>query len=222
MPKTDKSPKSSTKDNAVMEGILQKMQALQAQLEEEVAKRRAAFSYRVENGRVVFGAEAKRRQRAMRIRLWAFLRATRPMTVITAPVIYSLIIPFVLLDIFVNIYQAICFPVYGIPKVTRRDYIAVDRHQLAYLNALQKFNCMYCGYCNGLIGYVREVASRTEAYWCPIKHARHLHGGHDHYAGFTDFGDGEGFQSGLVRSRGRLKTLDGSSSGGGDDRADQE
>lgn len=195
------------KSGAAMERILAKMHALQEQLEDEISKRRAAFSYRVENGRVVFEAEAKRRQRALRIRLWAFLRATRPLTVITAPVIYSLVIPFVLLDIFVSIYQAICFPVYGIPKVARRDYIAVDRHQLAYLNALQKFNCMYCGYCNGLIGYVREVASRTEAYWCPIKHARHLRGGHDHYAQFTDFGDGEGFQSGLVRSRSRLKTL---------------
>ncbi len=128
------------KSGAAMERILAKMHALQEQLEDEISKRRAAFSYRVENGRVVFEAEAKRRQRELRIRLWAFLRATRPLTVITAPVIYSLIIPFVLLDIFVSIYQAICFPVYGIPKVARRDYIAVDRHQLAYLNALQKFN----------------------------------------------------------------------------------
>jgi hypothetical protein len=31
---------------------------------------------------------------------------------------------------------------------------------------------------------VREVASRTEIYWCPIKHARRVLGPHPHYQGF--------------------------------------
>ena len=113
---------------------------------------------------------------------------------LTAPVIYSLIVPLVLLDAFVSIYQAICFPVYHIPKVRRRDYLVFDRHHLAYLNALEKFNCAYCSYANGLIAYVREIAARTEQYWCPIKHARRMVGAHSAYTMFEDYGDGSGYR----------------------------
>ena len=153
------------------ETILARIRELQDEMEEEFARRRAAFRYRFENGRVVFEAEVRRRHREMRVRLSTFLRHTRPMSIITAPVIYAMIVPFVTLDLFVTIYQAVCFPAYGIDKVRRADFIRIDRHHLAYLNALQKLNCVYCGYCNGLIGYVQEIAGRTEAYWCPIKHA---------------------------------------------------
>ncbi|MDR9394140.1 MAG: hypothetical protein RI571_07410, partial [Roseovarius sp.] len=147
------------------EKLLKRIRELQKELDAEFAARREAFRYSVENGRVVFEAEMRRRHREMRVRLWAFLARTRPMVVITAPVIYSMIVPFALLDLFVTVYQRVCFPVYGIERVRRADFIRVDRHHLAYLNALQKLNCVYCGYCNGLIGYVQEIAGRTEAYW---------------------------------------------------------
>ena len=107
--------------------------------------------------------------------------------------INAVIIPLVLLDLFVTIFQAACFPAYGIPKVKRSEYLVFDRSHLGYLNALQKRNCAYCSYANGLIAYVREIASRIEQYWCPIKHAKRLSGVHSRYAGFVEFGDAEGF-----------------------------
>ncbi len=183
------------------EQILTRIQELQEQLEADFTRRREEFRYRLENGRVVFEREARRRQREFRIRLSDFLRRTRPMTVITAPVIYSLIIPFVLLDLFVTIYQRVCFPVYGIQRVRRADFIRIDRHHLAYLNALQKLNCVYCGYCNGLLGYVQEISGRTEAYWCPIKHAARVGAVHAYYAQFVDYGDAENFEPGLWKMR---------------------
>ena len=76
----------------------------------------------------------------------------------------------------------------------RDDYIAIDRHRLGYLNAIEKLNCVYCGYSNGVIAYVREIAARTEQYWCPIKHARRVIGSHPRYAMFDDYGDAEGYQ----------------------------
>ena len=109
------------------------------------------------------------RHKAARIGLLDYLASARLAVVLTAPFIYALILPLVLLDLFVTLFHAVCFPVYGIEKVPRRDYVVIDRHQLAYLNGLQKLNCMYCGYANGLIGWVREIAARTEAHWCPIK-----------------------------------------------------
>lgn len=185
--------------------LLQRLRDLEEEIEDAVDQRRAAFRYRVDRKRVVFEAEMRKRHRAARIRLGAFLRRTRPLVVLTAPVIYSLIIPFVLIDLFVTVYQAICFPVYGIAKVRRRDYIVIDRHALGYLNSLQKFNCVYCGYGNGVIAYVREVAARTERYWCPIKHALRVRGSHDHYAEFFDFGDAEAFRTRLDAMREKLR-----------------
>ena len=189
------------------ETLLDRIRELQDEFELELSKRREAFRYRLENGRVVWEEEARRQHRALRVRWLAFLRRTRPMTVITAPVIYSLIVPFVLLDIFVTVYHAICFPAYGIPKVRRSDHIRIDRHHLAYLNGLQKLNCVYCGYCNGLLSYVREIAGRTEAYWCPIKHAARVDGTHMHYGSFLEYGDADGFEQGMARSRNDLKKL---------------
>ncbi|MET4101994.1 hypothetical protein ABIE58_001418 [Roseovarius sp. MBR-78] len=186
------------------ETILTRIRELQEELEADFARRRAAFRYGIENGRVVFEAEMRRRHREMRVRLLTFLRRARPLTIITAPVIYSMIVPFALLDLFVSIYQAVCFPVYGIEKVRRGDFIRIDRHHLAYLNALQKLNCVYCGYCNGLIGYVQEISGRTEAYWCPIKHAARVGAHHAYYAQFVDYGDAEGFEPGLHAARRRI------------------
>ncbi len=118
----------------------------------------------------------------------------KPLVVLTAPFIYALIIPLVLLDIFVSIYQAVCFPTYGIEKVKRSDYLVFDRGHLAYLNALEKLNCAYCSYANGLLAYAHEIAGRTEAYWCPIKHARKTAGAHANYIDFVPFGDADAYR----------------------------
>ena len=175
-------------------------------LEAELGRQRERFRYTVERGRVRFDAEVRGRHRAARERLGSFLSRTRPLVVLTSPLIYSLIIPFALLDLFVTVYQAVCFPIYGIRKVPRGDFIAIDRLHLQYLNGLQKLNCVYCGYCNGVISWVREVAGRTEAYWCPIKHARRMAGTHGHYVGFSDYGDADAFRTRLEESRKRIGT----------------
>jgi hypothetical protein len=181
--------------------LMEKLQEVQVEIEVELAKRREALRFRFENRRIVFETEVLRVQHEIRTRLSRYLRDANPLVVLTAPVIYSLIIPVALLDLSVMIYQAICFPVYKIPKVRRRDYLVFDRHHLAYLNILEKINCAYCSYANGAIAFAREVASRTEVYWCPIKHARRVLGPHPHYQGFADFGDAEGYREKLTQMR---------------------
>lgn len=188
-----------------LETLRARMAELHDQMEKDLAEKREAFRYRIERGRATFEADMRRHHRNMRISTREFLRATRPLVVLTAPVIYALIIPLVLLDLFVTVYQAICFPIYGIARVKRADHIVIDRHLLGYLNWLQKLNCVYCGYGNGLLSYAREIAGRTEQYWCPIKHARRVADPHGHYADFTDFGDAEGFREGLDPLRDKLR-----------------
>ena len=174
--------------------LLKRIDGLEKELQAELAKQSAGLHFSLEHGRAVFEAEMLRRHREMQVRLTKYLMGARPMVVLTAPIIYSLIIPLALLDIFVFIYQAVCFPAYGIEKVKRADYLIFDRNHLAYLNALEKLNCAYCSYANGLLTYVHEIAGRTEAYWCPIKHARKAVGAHAKYINFVPFGDAEAYR----------------------------
>lgn len=174
--------------------LVQRIRALETELENEFDRRRKSFSYRVQKGRVEFERDIRSRHLALKQTLASYVAQARPMVVLTAPVIYSVIVPLALLDLFVTVYQAICFPVYRIEKVRRAAYISLDRRHLAYLNGLEKLNCMYCGYGNGVLAFASEVAARTEAHWCPIKHADRVEGTHAHYPGFLDFGDADGYQ----------------------------
>ena len=184
------------------------MRTLERELEAAIAKRRIELNYKVQDVAVQFEHEVIERHRLLKAKLLKYVFGARPAMILTAPAIYALIIPFALLDLFVAVYQAVCFPVYGIPRVRRRDYFAFDREQLAFLNAVEKINCAYCAYANGLLAYVREIASRTEEYWCPIKHARRLLGTHPRYAGFVDYGDADAYRHDLESLRDKARSED--------------
>ena len=186
--------------------LIENIHRLESELDAELAKRRAELRVGLEHGRVVFEAELLRRHRELRRRLLPYVLGANPLVVLSAPVIYAGIVPFMLLYLFVSIYQAVCFPIYGIAKIRRADYIVFDRHHLAYLNVLEKLNCAYCSYANGLIAYTREIAARTEQYWCPIKHARKLVAAHPRYSGFAEFGDAGAYQSELGTLREELRS----------------
>ncbi len=149
--------------------------------------------------------EFLRQQRIYKIGLVRFLISSRFLVLLSAPIIYAGWIPFLLMDAFVSFYQAICFPVYGIPKVRRSDYVIMDRGMLPYLNLIERFNCLYCSYGNGVAAYTREVAARTEQYWCPIKHARRWSARHERYHEFFEYGDMEAYRQGLEQLRRRLR-----------------
>jgi len=104
------------------------------------------------------------------------------------------VLPFLLLDAAVAVFQLVCFPIYGIPKVRRKDYLVFDRGRLAYLNTIEKIGCVYCSYANGLLGLVTEIAARTEQHFCPIKHARRLVKMHSRYAKFLPYGDAAAYR----------------------------
>jgi len=110
---------------------------------------------------------------------------------LSMPFIYVMFFPALILQIFLEIYHRICFPLYGIPLVNPKEYFVMDRALLPYLNWLEKLNCMYCSYVNCLFAYATEIGGRTEKFWCPIKHARKVKGSHTHYGDFVDYSDGE-------------------------------
>jgi hypothetical protein len=187
--------------NPKMEELIQTLRVIEEEMEAEFRKKREEFRFTVEEKRVRFAEEVILQGRRLKIGLLRYLREARPFNVLTAPVIYSGFVPLLFLDLFVTLYQAVCFPVYGIPKARRGDYMVFDRSDLPYLNALEKFHCFYCSYAVGLAAYYREVAARTEQYWCPIKHARRIRDAHLRYPRFFEYGDAESYRKGLERIR---------------------
>jgi hypothetical protein len=181
--------------------LLARIRTLQDELEDEYRKARDEFGQK----RAKLAEDFLRQQRRYKVGLPRFLAQSRPLVALTAPLIYAGWIPFLLLDLFVTLYQAVCFPIYGIPRVRRADYLVFDRADLPYLNLIEKFNCFYCSYGNGLAAYTREVAARTEQYWCPIKHARRIRAAHERYPQFFEHGDAEAFRRGLERLRGQYR-----------------
>jgi hypothetical protein len=181
------------------------IEQLERALETEVAHARDRWRYRIEAGRVRFERDVHLAHQRLKQSIPSFIRESDPLSLLSAPVIYSLIVPIALIDLWITLYQAVCFRMYGIARVRRSAYIVVDRQHLAYLNAIEKLNCMYCGYANGVLAYVREVAARTEQYWCPIRHAHRVRGSHGHYREFVEYGDAEGYKRQLPVLRAELK-----------------
>jgi hypothetical protein len=185
--------------------LISRIKALEEELEREFSKRREEFHFIIEEKRIRFAEEMIAVHKRLKTGVIRYIIEAHPLNVLTAPVIYAGFIPFLLLDLFVTLYQTVCFPVYGIPKVRRADYLVFDREELPYLNIIEKFNCFYGSYGNGLASYVREIGARTEQYWCPIKHARRVRDAHAHYHQFFEFGDAESFAKGLERLRSALE-----------------
>jgi len=178
----------------VLAELMAKIRSLETEIESRIAERRAEFHYAVTRNRVRFDREVSARHREFRLGAWRQIRDSPLRFILVSPIIYSLILPLALLDGFLMLYQAICFRVFGIARVRRGDFVVIDRHHLAYLNPLEKFNCLYCGYGNGVIAFAREIAARTEEYWCPIKHSRPVATPHSRYTHFVDYGDAEGYR----------------------------
>ena len=190
---------------ARLDEILERLQATERELQQEVdrllAEKREQFHYQLRRGKVVFEREVRRWQRQYRTGIWRYLRQAPLAFILSAPLIYGMAIPLLILDASFSLYQHVCFRIYGIPRVRRADYLVIDRQHLDYLNVIEKLNCVYCGYGNGLIEYVREITARTEQYWCPIKHAIRTLDSHARSQRFFHYGDAEAYRQGLEALR---------------------
>ena len=121
--------------------------------------------------------------------------------ILSLPFIWGMIIPIFLLHAAFFIYQAISFRLYGIKRVKLRSYINFDRDKLSYLSFVDKLNCAYCSYSNGVLAYATEIGHRTEYYWCGIKH--HNQPGNPAFfyqAKFAEYGSKEEYDRVLMKS----------------------
>jgi len=188
--------------------LADKIAKLEFQLLEELKSQQEEFKYKLEGKKVRFEQNVLEAHRALKVAILPWLFNSTLRSVLSIPFIYGMVIPLAFLDITVTLYQHICFRLYNIARVDRSRYVVIDRHQLAYLNGIEKFNCMYCGYGNGVIAYTREIVARTEQYWCPIKHARKVLGTHARYNKFVAYGDADSYKAQRIKLRDSLRDAD--------------
>lgn len=191
--------------NDRIQQILNEITALEDDLRTALNEQQSTIFFQVKGKRVEFEQSIKEAHKRLKTNFFPWLVTNRPQNLITGPIIYSMIIPLLITDFFVTIYQWTCFPVYGIKKVRRADYIVYDRQQLNYLNFIEKFHCTYCAYGNGMIAYVSEIIARTEQYFCPIKHARKILGTHGRYERFLEYGDAKDYAARVEEYRRALE-----------------
>jgi hypothetical protein len=191
-----------------LQNIIEEIKKLEKQLEAEFQKKEDEYFYRIKGKRVYFEEETRKYHKTLAIKIHTYLSNASFSNILTAPVIWFCLIPALFLDLVTSAYQFICFRIYHIPHVKRADYIVIDRQHLNYLNPIEKLNCVYCGYFNGLLGFVQEIAARTEQYWCPVKHARKTGSIHSRYHKFLEYGDPRQYQARLEEMRRDFRDLE--------------
>ena len=100
--------------NETVSLLQEKVRNLESQIERELEAHRKKFHYSVTRRRVKFEAAVRTRHKELRVSVFRFLRQSGIMRILSAFVIYIQIVPLVLLDIAVTLFQFICFPIYGI------------------------------------------------------------------------------------------------------------
>ncbi len=187
--------------NSKIQELVDQITRLEDELNATLEEQGSRLRFQFEGQRVVFEQALKEAHERVKLGIFRWFLTVRPQNYLTMPIIYGAAIPMVLFDLCVSLYQLLCFPVYGISRVKRADYIVFDHQHLAYLNIIEKAHCLYCSYAVGMLAYTSEVIARTEQYFCPIKHARKVLNKHSRYDCFLDYGDGEEFHRKLEEFR---------------------
>jgi hypothetical protein len=191
--------------NQKIQEIIEQMEVLEEKLKSEIDEQEKQIGYEIKEGYVKFEENVLKKQRENMQGLFMFIAETPLSHLLSSPLVYAMIIPAMIFDLLLFIYQNVIFRIYGFEFVKRSDFVVFDRQYLRYLNCIERLNCMYCSYFNGLMRYASEVSAKTELYFCPIKHAKKTLYRHRYYKDFLAYGDGEGYQERLEEIRKGMK-----------------
>jgi hypothetical protein len=194
-------PKKGDIMNASIEKILNDLAKLEDKLHQELDRSEKELGYKIKNGLVEFEQDIRNKQKKHMKTLKEYFKEIPFLHLITSPIIYAMIFPAIILDISLFLFQQTIFRLYKFKLIKRSDYIVYDRHLLNYLNPIEKLNCIYCSYFNGLSAYTQEIAAQTELYFCPIKHAKRISNRHSKYKHFLNYGDADNYQEKLQKIR---------------------
>lgn len=181
--------------------IIDEIDEMKLKLSEEIDKQESHITYEIKNGYVTFEKEVLAKQRENMKNLLSWFREVPLLHLLSSPIIYAMVIPAILFDIILFLFQQVIFRIYKFDFIKRSDYIIFDHQYLGYLNPIEKLNCLYCSYFNGLMQYASAIAGRTELFFCPIKHAKKVVSQHHYYDEFLSYGDEEDYQKKLQELR---------------------
>ena len=112
--------------NDRIQQLLAQINALEDELRIAVNEQQSSIFFQIKGKRVEFEQSIKETHRKLKMNFFRWLVTNRPQNFITGPIIYSMIIPLLVTDLFITFYQLTCFPIYGIKKVRRSDYVIFD------------------------------------------------------------------------------------------------
>ncbi len=187
--------------NENIKEMIEEIETMKKKLGEEITRQEENVNYEISNGYIKFEKEMFNSQKQNMMHLWDWFREIPLQQLLSAPVVYMMIIPAVVLDIMLFVYHNVVSRVFKIKFRKRSDYVVFDRQYLGYLNVVEKLNCLYCAYFNGVMQYASSIAGRTELYFCPIKHAKKIAYKHEFYHTFLPYGDGNEYQKTLKELR---------------------
>jgi len=108
--------------NTRVDRFVSRIRLLEDELASEHEAQRQRWHYRLDRGRVWFDREVQLAHRRFKQSIPAFIAQGSVRNLLTAPIIYTLIVPLLVLDVWITLYQWMCFPIYGIAVVSRPSY----------------------------------------------------------------------------------------------------
>ncbi len=106
-----------------IEELIERIRHLNAELTEELQRKAREYFYEIRDRKIWFDRKVRREHRGMATPLLRYIREASLMTVLTAPVVLAGLPIALLMDLFITVYQHICFRVYGVPLVRRAAYV---------------------------------------------------------------------------------------------------
>jgi hypothetical protein len=191
--------------NKIIE-MMEEIEQLKMKLKKEVDARESGIAYEIRKGKVRFSNEILANHKDKVTHFFNYIKEAPFLHIISAPIVYMMIIPAVILDLMLFVYVEVIFRIYKFPKIKRSDYIVFDRHYLRYLNFIERLNCVYCSYFNGLINYTAAIAARSELYFCPIKHAKKIAYTHEYYYDFLPYANAKSYHDKLKNCQKKAQT----------------
>jgi hypothetical protein len=97
--------------NEKVRQLLDQITSLEEELSKAVHEQESKALYQIKGKRIEFEESIHQTHLRLKTSFFHWLVTYRPQNLITGPIIYSMIFPFLMLDLCVSFYQFTCFPI---------------------------------------------------------------------------------------------------------------
>ena len=97
--------------NDRIQQLLQQMTVLEDDLRAAISEQPSTIFFQIKGKRVEFEQSIKDTHRRLKRNFFRWLITDRPQNLITGPIIYAMIIPLIITDLFITFYQMTCYPI---------------------------------------------------------------------------------------------------------------